>query len=296
MKSNQLKVKDKHQLPLIELFNQFDPISLEETNNRAQMLTRFDNKYVVSRDEFELFLNVLHDDFEILEMNGIRGFSYQSCYFDDQDFRCYIDHLNGRRRRFKVRTREYVDSNLIFFEVKLKGIRGKTDKHRVRSAHFSPHSIGTEELAFLKASYKSNYKTIFTYDLKPTLIVSYNRCTLVARKGGERVTIDFALGFSPFNQSDKEIRIGDNFIIVETKSGDGRGLADNLMKSIGIRQASNCSKYCLGVNLTGLVTRNNKFLPMIRLISKNIVSGKRIFMPHHIHSVKEHHQKLRSIL
>ena len=259
--------------PLVELFETFDPISLEDTNNSARMLKRFDNKYVLSRPQFEEFLNFVHDDFRILEIEGTREFTYSSCYYDD-NHRCYLDHHQGKRRRFKVRTREYVDSGAIYFEVKLKGLRGQTDKHRISSNEFSAPVISGKALDLLTGVYEKNYQTKFAYDLKPELIVNYRRCTLVARQGGERVTIDFALSFIQADGDREKIQIGDNFIIVETKSGDGKGLADKVMKSLGIRQASKCSKYCLGVNLAGVVDQSNFFLPMIRRISQNIISGK----------------------
>ncbi len=45
---------------------------------------------------------------------------------------------HGKCKRFKVRTREYIDSGLLFFEVKLKGLRGQTEKHRIASKYFFP--------------------------------------------------------------------------------------------------------------------------------------------------------------
>lgn len=277
-KNNQpaLQVLNNKNKTLDELFQQFDPISLEDTNKSAKMLKRFDNKYVVNREQFEEFLSLVLEDFTLLEINGTRQFSYSSCYYDD-DYRCYFDHLQGKRRRFKVRTREYVDSGLMFFEVKLKGLRGQTDKHRITTQKFSAETIDNEELALLTDAYKENYKTEYAFELKPSLIVEYRRCTLVARQGGERVTIDFSLAFTPYSNNQEKIQIGENFIIIETKSGDGKGVADKVMKRLGIRQASKCSKYCLGVNLSGEVERSNSFLPMIRQISKDIISGKQLF-------------------
>ena len=271
-----LTVLDNGKKTLSGLFEQFDPISLEDTNKSAKMLKRFDNKYVVGRDQFEEFLSLVLEDFKILEIKDTRQFSYTSCYYDD-DYRCYFDHLQGKRHRFKVRTREYVDSGLMFFEVKLKGLRGQTDKHRIATEKFSAETIVDDELKLLTGAYEENYKADYAYDLKPALIVDYRRCTLVAKQGGERVTIDFSLAFTPYKAREEKIHIGENFIIIETKSGDGKGLADKVMKRLGIRQASKCSKYCLGVNLSGEVKQTNSFLPMIRRISENIISGKRLF-------------------
>ncbi len=277
MKIDIISIKTKPKKTLSQLFGKFNSISLEETNKKAKMLKRFDNKYVINRINFESFLEFLHEDFSILEIEGIREFSYSSCYYDDKKYQCYFDHQQGKRRRFKVRTREYLDSGLLFFEVKLKGLRGQTDKHRMSSPFFSAAEIKAKELELLTNAYETNYGKKYTYHLIPSLIVNYKRCTLVSKYGGERVTIDFRLDFSPFNDKSERVQIGDNFIIVETKSADGKGLADKVMKHLGIRQAEKCSKYCLGLNLTGLVSRCNDFLPMVRLISHNIISGKKRF-------------------
>ncbi len=270
-KQPKLKIFDDTKKTLTELFDQFAPISLEDTNKSAKMLKRFDNKYVVDRDQFEEFLSLTLEDFKVLEIKKTRQFSYTSCYYDG-DYRCYFDHLQGKRRRFKVRTREYVDSGLMFFEVKLKGLRGQTDKHRISTGKFSAETIVGEELKLLTAAYEENYKVDYAYNLKPALIVDYRRCTLVVR-----VTIDFSLAFTPFKADEEKIQIGENFIIIETKSSNGKGLADEVMKRMGIRQASKCSKYCLGVNLLGEVRQTNSFLPMVKRISENIISGTRLF-------------------
>jgi hypothetical protein len=109
--------------------------------------------------------------------------------------------------------------------------------------------------------------------LKPSLIVNYKRCTLVALKGGERVTVDFNLEFSNPHNNENSVRIGDDFIIIETKSADGKGFADTSLRNLKIRQAERCSKYCLGLNLTHAVTKNNRFLSTIKHIRKNIVQS-----------------------
>ena len=258
---------------LRKMFAEFASIGLEETNNSARMLKRFDNKYVLDKTQFGVFLSRLKEDFAILEIDGKRTFTYSSCYYDD-NHRCYLDHHQGKRRRFKVRTREYVDSGAIYFEVKLKGLRGQTDKHRISTTSFSDPLVRGPALDLLNGVYEKNYKCRYTYNLKPELIVGYRRCTLVAKQGGERVTIDFSLSFAPASGHGRKVLVGDNFIIVETKSGDGKGLADTHLRALGIRQAKKCSKYCLGVNLTGAVQQSNYFLPMIRRISANLIYDK----------------------
>lgn len=89
----------------------------------------------------------------------------------------------------------------------------------------------------------------------------YRRTTLVARAGGERMTIDTDLHFSA---QGKALSTGPDVFILETKSENGRGLADRLLRVAGERPAGRCSKYCIGLAATGQVNRYNHFLPTLR--------------------------------
>ena len=255
------------------LLNNFRTVSLDETNRLAQMLNRVDNKYVVNYEQFGDLLDQVRGDYAVLDIDGRNEFQYASCYYDDH-FSCYFEHHQARRQRVKIRTREYVNSGLRFFEVKLKGLRGRTDKHRTDCDSLVMPRIRGEHLTMLRELYAENYKKEMPFELRPALIVDYSRCTLVALKGGERVTIDFDLHFE-LPDGGKAVQIGHDFIIVETKSEGGRGIADENLKQLGIRKASKCSKYCIGVNLTGEVTKNNHFLHTIRHVRRNIVRGPR---------------------
>jgi len=252
------------------LLNNFSAVSLDDTNRLAKMLSRVDNKYVVNYEQFGSLLNEVRDQFGVLKIEGRNEFQYASCYYDD-DFGCYFEHHQARRQRVKVRTREYVNSGLMFFEIKLKGLRGRTEKHRTNCDTLVMPKIEGDHLEMLNDIYSQNYRKDMPFDLRPALIVDYSRCTLVALEGGERVTIDFDLRFELPGSCDEPVQIGNDFIIVETKSGDGRGIADRALKQLGIRKASKCSKYCIGVNLTGEVTKNNNFLHTIRHVQRNIV-------------------------
>ena len=251
-----------------ELIQDYEPISLEETNKKSRMLKRVDNKYVLRRDELRKILDGLQDDFAVLEIDGVKEFTYSSCYFDD-NFTSYYEHHQGKRLRFKIRQRHYVDSGELYFEVKLKDKRGQTNKERIRCDVFrSPHP-DEKCLEMLKAFYRRLYKKEFKLDVSPALIVNCKRCTLVSLAGGERITIDYCLNFDSMTGSN--VSIGNDFIIVETKSADGKGKADVLLKKNGIRQAKKLSKYCLGAALTGRVTKYNYFRPNLKRMMENVV-------------------------
>ncbi len=282
-----LNYENKEKESLTSLFSPFKTISLEKTNELAQMLSRVDNKYVVDFKQFKTFLSMLSKDYAIMEIKDRIQFSYSSCYYDDAKFSTYFAHHQGRRNRFKVRTREYVDSHLIFFETKFKGARGLCNKHRIKTDELIMPRISDQYQDLLQEKHQHYYHKQSDLILKPSLIVKYKRCTLVALKGGERVTVDFNLEFSNPNDNKNPIKIGDNFIIIETKSADGKGFADKSFRQLKIRQAQKCSKYCLGLNLTNGVTKNNRFLSTIKHIKKNIINSidnKIQDVPNFVHS------------
>ena len=67
----------------------------------------------------------------VLEMDGVRSFAYDSVYFDTPQLDSYLLAARGRRRRYKIRTRTYVDSATSFLEVKTEGAREATVKERI---------------------------------------------------------------------------------------------------------------------------------------------------------------------
>ncbi|MFI7539994.1 polyphosphate polymerase domain-containing protein [Actinoplanes sp. NPDC049599] len=107
------------------------PISLAELVQEAELLTRVDRKYLVPRTDLPAVLAGLPAGTRVLEINGRRDFAYRSAYFDTPALHSYLAAARGRRHRFKLRIRSYLDSDLHFFEVKTRGIRGTTTKQRI---------------------------------------------------------------------------------------------------------------------------------------------------------------------
>lgn len=118
------------------------PICLDELQRKASRLQRVDRKYLVAREDLDSILSALklpHIDesanfsprVSCLEIDGEREFSYSSIYFDTPAFDAYFLSSQKRRRRFKVRTRTYADSNQRFLEVKTRGSRGTNVKNRL---------------------------------------------------------------------------------------------------------------------------------------------------------------------
>lgn len=251
------------------LLSGFDPISLGALNEKAEMLSRIDNKYVLDRWDLERALPELLTKFDILEIKNRRVFTYETQYFDDAVSSAYYQHHQGMRKRFKVRVRRYTDADISFLEIKVKGRRDMTVKHRMPYEVADGQGLDNEALTFTRDTYSNHYGKPFTHSLQPVLDMKYQRVTLVAKSGGERMTLDGKLQFWSLNKS--KIEIGD-VLIAETKSALGRGIADKCLQRIQARPTKKCSKYCIGMAALGEVTRWNRFMPSMRMLG--LIKGR----------------------
>ena len=246
------------------LFNGFAPISLADLNAKAEMMERIDNKYVVSHDALSQIVPDLARQFDILDIDHRRAFTYDTRYFDDGQHSAYYEHHQGRRKGFKVRTRSYADAGLCYLEVKVKGARGMTMKNRIPHDPAASGVLDHTAWAHIHTTYSNHYDKAFHYALRWTLDIRYKRITLVAKDGGERMTIDTDLTFSSANRS---LCCGTDVFIIETKSALGRGFADICLRRVHERPMKKCSKYCIGMASLGEVQRSNLFLPTMRKLN-----------------------------
>lgn len=216
------------------IIQQFEPISLLEMD-RVKLMNRVDTKFAFSIKEFIEFLPNLTENYKVLEINGNRIPSYESLYFDNDHLGFFLDHHNGRMNRFKVRYRKYIESDLIFLEVKHK-FKGRTDKSRVQVNEI-PLELINEHAQFVKNL--TEKEDVLT----PVLWNSFHRITLVNKIENERLTLDFDL---KFNWEDRA-QYYNNMIIAELKQEKfSRNSAFfSLMKKKIIRPYR-LSKYCIG--------------------------------------------------
>jgi VTC domain len=238
----------------------FAPISLQQLNAKAEMMARLDNKYIMSLADLDFALQALKDDFEVLDIDGTRAFAYATRYFDDAERRAYYDHHQRRRKRCKVRVRTYVDAKLDYLEVKLIEPRATTSKHRMR-LQGDGMRLNAEAMAFVSQCHQESYGTPFTKTIKPVLLSQYERITLVAKEGGERLTIDTKLKLSG---AGRHRPVQENICIIETKSARGNGVADKIFRSLHVQPTKRVSKFCIGMVATGQVNVRNGFLPALR--------------------------------
>jgi VTC domain-containing protein len=236
----------------------FPGVGLEQLDAGAALQDRVETKYVILLADFSALADRLLGTHAVLAIEGRRAFAYRSTYFDTADLSAYRAHIQQRRRRFKCRSREYLDSGTCAFEVKLKGLRGRTVKHRM--AH-EGDQLSDAAAAFLRQCLERAYVRPPDRGLHAVLTVACTRVTLVAPALGERVTCDYDLTFTgPDGASG---RLDPGMAIVESKSARGSAVADRVLRELGHRPVTGCSKYCLGVALTREVPRN-ALRPLLR--------------------------------
>jgi len=235
-------------------------VGLEDVVSQAALLDRVDVKYVVAVDRFAALVERLAGTHAVLERDGRRVFPYRTTYFDTADLVTYRAHLQQRRRRYKCRTREYVDTGLVAFEVKLNGAGGRTVKHRMPYEPAWRDAVTAPALAFVRDTVGRAYGHEPDDWLEPSLAVTYNRITLVA--GPERLTCDFDVRFSAPDGASG--RLAEGMVILESKSLHGGARAERALRELGARPVSICSKYCLGVGFTRPDVKSNRLRPLLR--------------------------------
>jgi hypothetical protein len=242
------------------LVEDLETVDLDALTGVAELQDRHDAKFLVPDDVVAKLLPRLAPPMRVLEVDGRRASSYHSVYFDTPAFDCYRAHLQGRRRRFKVRTRHYGDPAAAMLEVKTKGLRGRTVKQRVPHPAAAPDVLDDEARRYVAQVLASAYGMEPPEVLVPAASTSYERITLVDLDAGERVTIDLGL----------QIRVGDHqrdlltrHAIVECKTRGLRSPTTRAFVELGLRPRS-LSKFCLAVASTRRDLPGNPWRPVLR--------------------------------
>lgn len=229
----------------------FDAISLTELVERASLQTRVDRKYVVPATGVERLLAVLAaDGARILEIDGERDFAYESVYFDTPDLSSFHLAATGRRRRFKVRSRSYLDTASSFLEVKTRGGRSSTVKERHELDPDEAHELTPGGRAYVgEVLDEAGIRSVDPGALAPVLTTKYSRATLFIPTSESRATIDTRLMWELEDPTGHPLggRLERPAIsIVETKSGSRASDVDRALWSLGHRP-STISKYATGM-------------------------------------------------
>lgn len=260
--------------PPTGLLDRIAPVSLEELNATAALQTRVDRKYAVTPAEAHDLLTALAPTARVLEIDGARSHTYSSTYFDTPDLLAFRLTARRRRRRFKVRTRTYVDSGACFLEVKCRGSRGVTVKHR--QPHDDAASLGAG-VGFVADRLVATHSGGATpgaraASLTPVLATRFRRTTVLLPDA--RLTADTGLVWTLLTGSGGHGRSAVfPLTVVETKSaGSAPSSADRILWRAGHRP-DRISKFGTGLALLDPTLPDH---PWRRLLNDQVVDTEGI--------------------
>ncbi|MBX3016072.1 MAG: polyphosphate polymerase domain-containing protein [Caldilineaceae bacterium] len=236
----------------------FPPITLAQMNSVA-LLNRVETKYLMPLPTLRMVLAELASSYRVLEVAQQRISRYHTLYFDTPDFALYHRHHAGALNRYKVRSREYLDSKGTFLEIKHKNNKERTLKSRLQTSHLVT-TMDDEAAHFLQAQCPYDVQA-----LQPRLWNNYRRITLVNYAQTERVTLDLDLNFA-WQERDATLA---GLVIAEVKQAGRTATSDfiQLMRTHHVPQ-SGFSKYCIGATLLYPTLKQNRFKPTKRLVEK----------------------------
>jgi len=226
-----------------EILSHFEGRSLSRFDEVA-FLNRLDTKFIFTLRKLPQIFNSLDGNYFVLDIKGIRVFNYSTVYYDTPDLTMFLNHIRGKRNRYKVRQRNYETTHDSFLEVKFKRNNGFTFKWRI------PGKKPGSEFPELDRQFLIKHIPYSPNDLIPVLKTSFNRITLTDKHFSQRVTIDRDIHFSSLQNGGSTKSYAD-LGVIEIKSERTKatnGLQTKL-REIGIRPGG-FSKYCIGTALT----------------------------------------------
>ena len=241
--------------------NHLDAITLDELVAAAALQTRVDRKYILRSDDAQAVLQQLDSSTRVLEIDGQRASAYESVYFDTPELLSYRMAATGRRRRFKLRTRSYVDTEESYLEMKTRGSRGTTVKDRLPYEMRDRDSLTRDGREYADAALDGiGIPRPEDLYLVPTIVTRYRRATLYLPGSQSRTTIDTDLSWET---DDGNVLRLPRSVIIETKSGQRTSEVDRLLWSHGHRPAT-ISKFGTGLAAMRHDLPSNKWARVLR--------------------------------
>ena len=231
--------------------DQFEPIQLSEIN-QLKLLKRIDKKYVMPVSNLAKLLQIVKNDYQVLEINKLRDFYYETTYFDTPHFDFYMNHQNRRLNRHKIRIRKYTISNNSFLEVKRKTNKGRTIKSRIEiDSLVTGNALKPEYYNYLESVIPLN-----NHNLRKSSENSFRRITLISFKTHERITLDYDL---KFKIGEKSISLP--FISIVEVKRDKMTKESPIVKSLKNLKVypRGFSKYCMGLTYLYPDLKQNSF-------------------------------------
>ena len=241
---------------LLDLESRHD-LSLADVVAGAPALTRLDRKYVVPVAVVQEVISRLPSCWGVLALPPVPGGDpvrrtthYRSTYFDTPDLATVRAHVQQRRRRWKARSRLYVEDDLCRTEVKAKDGRGLTVK-TVTGADAAHYGRLTDPArTFLTDTLAGHRIAVDAATLVPSIEITYERMTFArVDEQPARMTLDWGVrgaapdvgaGAAPTHR--EQVWVDPGHVLLETKGGPSPSDADRLLGGLGVRPRS-FSKY-----------------------------------------------------
>ncbi len=240
-----------------ECIHRFESVSLKQLDS-VELQNRIDTKYILTEHELLQLLEGIRENQYVLEIDQNRIFNYQTNYFDTEDFQFFKDHHNGCVNRVKVRSREYVESNLCFYEIKRKLFGTRTDKQRKKIPTIYDQ-VPDEDYKLIQ------YKRLQNRPIEKKLTNNFQRITLTNKSFTERITIDINIRFT-----NGKVNITlPNLAVIEVKQGKSDVFSNTIqvLKKLRVHESS-FSKYAIGVSMMENNIKHNNFKPILLKVKK----------------------------
>lgn len=251
---------------ITEKLQTFEPITLRQLDS-VRLQNRVDTKFLLNQRTLVHALGRVADKYNVLVIDNSPLNRYHTLYFDTPQFGMYMAHHNGAGHRYKVRCRQYVDTDTSFLEVKYKNNKGRTIKSRQQTTHLVTSLDEEDVRTFLSQAYPHDIST-----LEPKLRNSFVRITLASKVNEERLTLDLGLSF----EVDGIQMSFPDVVIAEVKQARFSVHADFFteMRRLRVRRMG-FSKYCAGVARMYPHIKQNLFKERLLVINK--LSGLRSY-------------------
>lgn len=238
----------------------FEPITLPEMEG-VKLMDRMDVKYLIPMNLLPEILFDARQYYKLLEIDNQRLCPYETLYYDTVDLSLYHKHQVGKQNRYKVRSRNYVGSNLQFFEVKFKNNHGRTIKKRIKTDGINEPILEENSSEFL-----SKISPLEPEKLYGIMWVNYSRLTLVSKDSPERLTIDLEL---TFKNDSKEVHYAQIAIAEIKQERIGASPILAILKKHQLKSGS-ISKYCFGIISLFEGVKQNNFKKHLKRITKTL--------------------------
>ena len=251
--------KIMYQSEINSVIQLFIPVRLSEMEH-VSLMNRVERKFIFPVKLLPDILDNLKFDYLALDIERTRSFRYHTTYLDTKDMFFLNQQITGKLNRFKIRYRVYEDSDLSFLEIKKRTNKNSTLKWRITNklTNIDPDEPGVDFIAGCLNYYPEN--------LRPVLINRFSRATLVGITTGERLTIDYNIGFSSPDGKTLELPY---LAIAEVKKEriSTQTPVNITMKKFGVKPCG-FSKYSIGNVLVNEVYKKNILKEKLLLLKK----------------------------